>query len=46
MKSVIRTSYDNIKAHGGEIKVETQEDRQDDPVVRGEGSTFIIQLPA
>jgi len=30
-------SYDIIKAHGGELKVETKE---------GEGSTFIIQLPA
>ncbi len=30
-------SYDIIKAHGGEIKVETKE---------GEGTTFIIQLPA
>ena len=29
-------SYDIIKAHGGELKVETQE---------GEGSTFLIQLP-
>jgi signal transduction histidine kinase len=29
-------SYDIIKAHGGELKVETRE---------GEGSTFIIQLP-
>ena len=29
-------SYDIIKAHGGEIKVETKE---------GEGSSFIIQLP-
>jgi signal transduction histidine kinase len=29
-------SYDIIKAHGGEIKVNTKE---------GEGSTFIIQLP-
>jgi signal transduction histidine kinase len=29
-------SYDIIKAHGGEIKVETEE---------GEGSTFIIQIP-
>ncbi len=34
-KSVIQTSYDIIKAHGGEIKVETKE---------GEGTTFIIQL--
>ncbi|MEJ7674898.1 MAG: ATP-binding protein [Chitinophagaceae bacterium] len=29
-------SYDIIKAHGGEIKVETKE---------GEGTTFITQLP-
>ena len=35
-KSVIQTSYDIIKAHGGEIRVETKE---------GEGSEFIIQLP-
>jgi signal transduction histidine kinase len=30
-------SYDIVKAHGGELKVETKE---------GEGTTFIIQLPA
>ncbi len=35
-KSVIQTSYDIIKAHGGEIMVETKE---------GEGSKFIIELP-
>ena len=29
-------SYDIVKAHGGEIKVETKDD---------EGSEFIIQLP-
>ena len=29
-------SYDIVKAHGGQLKVETKE---------GEGSTFIIQLP-
>ena len=29
-------SYDIVKAHGGELKVETKE---------GEGSTFIIHLP-
>lgn len=29
-------SYDIIKAHGGEIKVETKE---------GEGTEFILQLP-
>jgi two-component system NtrC family sensor kinase len=38
-------SYDIIKAHGGEIKVETNagEARPDDPV--GRGTAFIIQLP-
>ena len=35
-KSVIQTSYDIIKAHSGELKVETRE---------GEGSEFTIQLP-
>ncbi len=34
-KSVIQTSYDIVKAHGGELKVETKE---------GEGSIFIIQI--
>lgn len=29
-------AYDIVKAHGGELKVETKE---------GEGSAFIIQLP-
>jgi signal transduction histidine kinase len=29
-------SYDIVKAHGGELKVETKE---------GEGTAFIIQLP-
>ena len=29
-------SYDIVKAHGGELKVETKE---------GEGSTFIIEFP-
>ncbi len=38
-------SYDIIKAHGGEIKVETKEARPDDKVGRGEGAEFIIQLP-
>jgi signal transduction histidine kinase len=36
-KSVIQTSYDIVKAHGGEIKVNTKEN---------EGTTFIIHLPA
>ena len=35
-KSVIQPNYNIIKAHGGEIKVETKE---------GEGTEFIIQLP-
>jgi len=35
-KSVIQTNYDIVKAHGGELKVETKE---------GEGSEFIIKLP-
>jgi signal transduction histidine kinase len=30
-------SYDIVKAHGGEIKVETKE---------GKGSEFIIELPS
>jgi len=34
-KSVIQTIYDIVKAHGGELKVETKE---------GEGTEFIIQL--
>ena len=36
-KSVIQTSYDNVKAHDGEIKVETKE---------GEGCELIILLPS
>ena len=38
-------SYDIVKAHGGELSVETKEGeaRPDDPV--GRGSTFKIQLP-
>jgi signal transduction histidine kinase len=38
-------AYDIVKAHGGELKVETQEARPDDLVGRGGGTTFIIQLP-
>ncbi len=44
-KSVIQTSYDIVKAHGGEIKVETKEARPDDPVGRDAGTTFFILLP-
>lgn len=33
---MVQTSYDIVKAHGGELKVETKE---------GEGTEFIIQLP-
>jgi signal transduction histidine kinase len=35
-KSVIQTSYDIVKAHGGELKVESKEDH---------GSEFFIILP-
>ena len=35
-ESAIQTIYDIVKAHGGEIKVETKE---------GEGSEFKILLP-
>ena len=35
IQSVIQTFYDIVKAHGGELKVETKE---------GEGSEFIILL--
>lgn len=39
-------SYDIIKAHGGAIKVETKVDeRYPDNFGKGEGTTFIIQLP-
>jgi signal transduction histidine kinase len=36
VKSVIQTIYDIIKAHGGEIRVETKQ---------GVGSEFVILLP-
>ena len=36
-ESVVQTSYDIVKAHGGEIKVKS---------VEGKGSEFIIQTPA
>jgi signal transduction histidine kinase len=36
VKSVIQTTNNIIKAHGGEIKAETKE---------GEGTEFIIHLP-
>ena len=45
-------SYDIVKAYGGELKVITlpadrhgKEARTNDPVGRGEGAEFIIQLP-
>lgn len=38
-------SYDIVKAHGGEISVESQKARPDDPVGRGIGTTFTITLP-
>jgi signal transduction histidine kinase len=36
-KSVILTSYDIVKAHGGEIEIKT---------VENDGTEFIIVLPA
>jgi hypothetical protein len=36
IESVIQTTYDIIKAHSGELKVETKE---------GEGAEFVIHLP-
>ncbi len=33
---MVQTSYDIIKAHGGDIKVETKE---------GEGTRFMVELP-
>jgi signal transduction histidine kinase len=47
-------SYDIVKAHGGELKLETRETRPparsdhsggEDQVGRGEGACFVIQLP-
>ena len=38
-------SYDIVKAHGGEIIVETSEARSDNSVGRREGTTFIISIP-
>ena len=35
-KSVIQTMYDIVKAHGGELKVETKE---------GESTEFMVVLP-
>jgi signal transduction histidine kinase len=37
-------SYDIVKAHGGELKVETKPARADTDG-EGEGSEFIIHLP-
>jgi signal transduction histidine kinase len=36
-KKIVSLSYDIVKAHGGELSVETKE---------GEETKFIIQLPA
>ena len=41
--SVIQTSYDIVKSHGGELKVETKPARAGSDG-EGEGSEFIIQL--
>ena len=44
-QSLIHTSYDIVKAHGGELKVERKEAHPYCPVGRGVVSEFIIQLP-
>ena len=41
---MIQTSYDIVKAHGGELKVETKPAHAGSDG-EGEGSEFIIQLP-
>ncbi len=38
-------SYDVIKAHGGELKVETREVHLNDETGQSGGAEFIIQLP-
>lgn len=38
-------SYDIIKAHGGEIKLEAIESQGKEPDLQGEGTGFIIRLP-
>jgi signal transduction histidine kinase len=43
---VIQTSYDIVKAHGGEIKVETKENEGLSAEASAQaGTTFIILLP-
>ena len=43
---MVPTIYDIGKAHGGEIKVETEVDEgNSDSFGKGKGTTFIIQLP-
>ncbi len=42
-KSVVQTSYDIIKAHGGALMVETLPANQEGK--GGEGSEFIVRLP-
>jgi hypothetical protein len=45
-KSVIQTSYDNVKAHGRELRVETlSAEAAAQAGMEGEGSEFSIQLP-
>ena len=44
-QSVIQTSYDIVKAHRGELKVDSKEAQPDDPIGRGEGTKFIVKLP-
>lgn len=49
---MVQTAYDIIKAHGGEMKVESQptgrtgkvDERNSDNFGKGEGTVFIINL--
>jgi signal transduction histidine kinase len=44
---LVQTSYNIIKVHGGDIKVESKVDEGNpDNFGKGEGTKFIIQLPA
>jgi len=46
-KKWLSLSYDTIKIHGGEIKVETQVDEENpNNFGKGEGTKFITRLPA
>ncbi len=46
IKIIVQTIYDIVKAHGGELKVETKVDEGNpDSFGKGKGTLFIITLP-